>query len=141
MPEAIPVIDLRDSEHGPKARAGFLNRLRAAVHDIGFFQLTGHGVTGAAELLDLTRRLFSLPESEHAALDVLNSPHFRGYSAMGRERTRASRTSAGSWTSVPSARRGAPARESPLTSGWSAPTSGRPPCRSCGRPYWHGWTG
>ncbi len=88
MPEAIPVIDLRDSEHGPKARAGFLNRLRAAVHDIGFFQLTGHGVTGAAELLDLTRRLFSLPESEHAALDVLNSPHFRGYSAMGRERTR-----------------------------------------------------
>ncbi|MFC0599008.1 isopenicillin N synthase family dioxygenase [Streptomyces palmae] len=84
----FPVIDLRDAARGPEARAAFLDRLRRAAHDIGFFQLVGHGVTGAADLLDLSRRFFALPEEERRELDILDSPHFRGYSALGRERTR-----------------------------------------------------
>lgn len=88
MSDTFPVIDLRDSERGPEARAEFLDRLRRAVHDIGFFQLVGHGVTGAAELLDLSRAFFALPDRERSKLDILNSPHFRGYSELGRERTR-----------------------------------------------------
>ncbi|MFI9273200.1 isopenicillin N synthase family dioxygenase [Kitasatospora sp. NPDC052896] len=87
MSELFPVLDLRDAERGPQARAAFLDRLRAAVHDIGFFQLVGHGVTGADELLDLARRFFALPEPQRAALSILNSPHFRGYSEVGRELT------------------------------------------------------
>ncbi|MEW2433927.1 2-oxoglutarate and iron-dependent oxygenase domain-containing protein [Streptomyces caniferus] len=88
MPDTFPVIDLRDAERGPEARAEFLDRLRRSVHDIGFFQLVGHGVTGAAELLDLSRTFFALPDRERRKLDILNSPHFRGYSELGRERTR-----------------------------------------------------
>ncbi|MEU2788073.1 2-oxoglutarate and iron-dependent oxygenase domain-containing protein [Streptomyces sp. NPDC007100] len=88
MSETFPVIDIRDAERGPGARAAFLDRLRLAVHDIGFFQLVGHGVTGAAELMELSRRFFALPDEERRALDILNSPHFRGYSELGRERTR-----------------------------------------------------
>ncbi|URM88717.1 isopenicillin N synthase family oxygenase [Streptomyces sp. MRC013] len=82
------MIDLRDAERGPAARADFLHRLRRAVHDIGFFQLVGHRVTGAAELLELSRKFFALPDEERRALDILDSPHFRGYSELGRERTR-----------------------------------------------------
>ena len=87
MSELFPVLDLRDAERGPLARAAFLDRLRAAVHDIGFFQLVGHGVTGADELLDLARRFFALPEPQRAALSILESPYFRGYSEVGRELT------------------------------------------------------
>ncbi|GIF11366.1 isopenicillin N synthase family dioxygenase [Actinoplanes teichomyceticus] len=87
MSELFPVIDLRDAERGPQARAEFLDRLRSAVHDIGFFQLVGHGVTGGDALLELARRFFALPEPERAALSILNSPHFRGYSEIGRELT------------------------------------------------------
>ncbi|MFB6840741.1 isopenicillin N synthase family dioxygenase [Streptomyces sp. NPDC056361] len=87
MSELFPVIDLRDAERGPRARAEFLDRLRSAVHDIGFFQLVGHGVTGGDDLLEQARRFFALPEPERAALSILNSPHFRGYSEIGRELT------------------------------------------------------
>ncbi|WP_431681321.1 isopenicillin N synthase family dioxygenase [Kitasatospora sp. KL5] len=88
MSDMFPVLDLRDTERGPQARAEFLDRLRAAAHDTGFFQLVGHGVDGSAELLDLAREFFALPQKSREALDILDSPHFRGYSQLGRERTR-----------------------------------------------------
>ncbi|MER0240444.1 2-oxoglutarate and iron-dependent oxygenase domain-containing protein [Streptomyces sp. HSW2009] len=88
MSDMPPVIDLRAAERGPEARAEFLDRLRRAAHEIGFFQLVGHGVVGAAELLDLSRQFFALPDRERHELDILNSPHFRGYSRLGREHTR-----------------------------------------------------
>lgn len=141
MSDTFPVIDLRDAERGPAARADFLHRLRRAVHDIGFFQLVGHRVTGAAELLELSRKFFALPDEERRALDILDSPHFRGYSELGRERTRGYRTSGSSSTSAPSGPPPPRGRASPPTAGWSAPTSGRRACRPCGPPSWTGWTG
>ncbi|ANP53055.1 isopenicillin N synthase-like dioxygenase [Streptomyces griseochromogenes] len=88
MSITFPVLDLRDADRGPAARAAFLKELRAAVHDIGFFQLVGHGVEGADEILDLARSFFSLPDSELDELSILKSPHFRGYSEVGRELTK-----------------------------------------------------
>ncbi|MEU8870157.1 2-oxoglutarate and iron-dependent oxygenase domain-containing protein [Streptomyces javensis] len=88
MSDLFPVLDMSEAESGgPEGRAAFLDRLRAAVHDIGFFQLTGHGVTGADRLLELAQAFFALPEHELAELSILKSPHFRGYSEVGRERT------------------------------------------------------
>ncbi|GGX88154.1 isopenicillin N synthase family dioxygenase [Streptomyces hiroshimensis] len=87
MPEIFPVLDLRDAERSAQSRAAFLDALRAAVHDIGFFQLVGHGVEGADALLGLAREFFALPESERDELSILKSPYFRGYSELGRERT------------------------------------------------------
>ncbi|WAZ22441.1 isopenicillin N synthase family oxygenase [Streptomyces cinnabarinus] len=79
--QQLPIIDLT----APDLHA----RLHSAAHDVGFFQLVGHGV-GAEEterLLSAMRRFFALPEAERLALDNINSPHFRGYTRTGDERT------------------------------------------------------
>ncbi|MFD6156435.1 isopenicillin N synthase family dioxygenase [Nocardia sp. NPDC060256] len=88
MTNVLPVLDLRDADRGPSARATFLTELSAAVHDVGFFQLVGHGVDNGADILRLTREFFSRPESELAELSILGSPHLRGYSEVGRELTK-----------------------------------------------------
>jgi isopenicillin N synthase-like dioxygenase len=63
--------------------------LRCAASEIGAFLLAGHGVDEARteELLDLSCRLFTLPRAERDAIDMIHSPYFRGYSALGTERT------------------------------------------------------
>ncbi|MEU3752912.1 2-oxoglutarate and iron-dependent oxygenase domain-containing protein [Streptomyces olivoreticuli] len=87
MSDIFPVLDLRDADRSAESRADFLDTLRTAVHDIGFFQLVGHGVEGGDDLLALAREFFALPEQERAELSILKSPHFRGYSEVGREYT------------------------------------------------------
>jgi isopenicillin N synthase-like dioxygenase len=64
-------------------------RLRRVSHDVGAFLLRGHGVSvrATAELIALSRRFFALPQAERDAIDMLHSPYFRGYSAVGTERT------------------------------------------------------
>ena len=77
----LPVLDIRDS--------GFLAALRAAARDVGFFYLVGHGVPDelAAELFAASRRFFALPEAQKLAIQMANSPHFRGYTRLGDELT------------------------------------------------------
>lgn len=84
----LPVVDLSDAT-GPVRREAFRRKLHDAAHQVGFFQLVGHGIT-AAEMdgvLDLVRRFFALPQEERLALSNLNSPHFRGYTRIGHELT------------------------------------------------------
>ena len=87
---AIPLLDLRRFDAGPSERAGFLAELRAAARDVGFFYLAGHGVAPALlrELLDVARRFFALPAAQKLAIEMVNSPHFRGYNRVAWERTR-----------------------------------------------------
>ncbi len=63
--------------------------MRSAASGIGAFVLCGHGVDAGrtGELLALSGRLFSLPQAERDAIDMIHSPYFRGYSALGTERT------------------------------------------------------
>jgi len=79
----LPVVDLRD-DHGE-----LRPRLRSVAHEVGFFQLTGHGVPEAlvVRLLDAARRLFALPQADKDAVAMRNSPHFRGYTRLGGELT------------------------------------------------------
>jgi isopenicillin N synthase-like dioxygenase len=87
---AIPLLDLRRFDAGEAQRAIFLEELRTAAHDVGFFYITGHGVD-AQLLLDLvesTQRFFALPEPHKLAIEMINSPHFRGYNRVASERTR-----------------------------------------------------
>ncbi|MBE1598108.1 isopenicillin N synthase family dioxygenase [Streptomyces stelliscabiei] len=89
----LPIIDLSAADRGPEARALLHAQLHSAAHDVGFFQLVGHGV-GEDEIARLTgamREFFALPEAERLALDNVNSPHFRGYTRTGDERTGGSR--------------------------------------------------
>ncbi|HEY0815690.1 MAG TPA: 2-oxoglutarate and iron-dependent oxygenase domain-containing protein [Pseudonocardia sp.] len=86
----IPVLRLDAARAASGAFApGFLDDLRTALHEVGFFQLTDYGAAPGqiAELTDVTRRFFALPLDERLALDNRLSPHFRGYTRLGHEIT------------------------------------------------------
>ncbi|MER6068996.1 2-oxoglutarate and iron-dependent oxygenase domain-containing protein [Streptomyces sp. NPDC001817] len=91
--DQLPIIDLSAADRGPQARALLHAQLHSAAHDVGFFQLVGHGVTQAETdaLLTAMRAFFALPEADRLALDNVNSPHFRGYTRTGDERTAGAR--------------------------------------------------
>jgi isopenicillin N synthase-like dioxygenase len=81
----IPQLDLTQL-----ARASFLADLLAAAHDVGFFYITGHGIDPRLphDLMQAAQRFFSLPEADKLAIEMVNSPHFRGYNRVASERTR-----------------------------------------------------
>lgn len=85
----LPVLDLAELDRGPDAAARFRAELRAATHDVGFFYLTGTGVSPQLEarLERAARDFFALPESDKLAIENVKSPHFRGYTRVGGERT------------------------------------------------------
>src|SRR5690606_4824538 len=85
----LPVLDLSQLDKGPEAAARFRDDLRTATHDVGFFYLTGTGVTPELEdrLHRTARDFFNLPEADKLAIENVKSPHFRGYTRIGGERT------------------------------------------------------
>ncbi|WP_241911677.1 isopenicillin N synthase family dioxygenase [Telmatospirillum siberiense] len=90
---SLPFVDIsRFTAKGPE-RGEFLNAFRRILHDHGFFYLTGHGV--APQLIDDVlmgaRRFFALPDAEKLTIDMIHSPHFRGYTRPGWEYTRGER--------------------------------------------------
>lgn len=86
----LPLLDIGRLDDGPEARAAFLEALRRAAREVGFFYLTGHGVPPALEarVRDVSRRFFALPEAEKLKVQMIHSPHFRGYNRAGLELTR-----------------------------------------------------
>lgn len=85
----LPVLDLSLLDQGPDAAARFRDELRAATHDVGFFYLTGTGVSAEleADLLKAAKDFFALPEADKLSIENVTSPHFRGYTRVGGERT------------------------------------------------------
>ncbi|WDH79978.1 2-oxoglutarate and iron-dependent oxygenase domain-containing protein [Microbacterium esteraromaticum] len=85
----LPVLDLSQLDRGADAAARFRDDLRAATRDVGFFYLTGTGVPAGLEqrLHRAARAFFALPETEKLAIENVKSPHFRGYTRVGGERT------------------------------------------------------
>ncbi|KAA9152513.1 isopenicillin N synthase family oxygenase [Microbacterium lushaniae] len=85
----LPILDLSQLDQGPEAAARFRDELRAATHDVGFFYLTGTGVTPEleAKLLQAAKDFFALPDADKLAIENVQSPHFRGYTRVGGERT------------------------------------------------------
>ncbi|TBW39495.1 isopenicillin N synthase family oxygenase [Siculibacillus lacustris] len=89
----LPIVDL-SRFHGPAAeRTRFLEDLARILHDHGFFYLTGHGVDPqlVADILAISKRFFALPEADKRAVEMIHSPHFRGYNRVGLEYTRGAR--------------------------------------------------
>ncbi|MBN1240016.1 MAG: isopenicillin N synthase family oxygenase, partial [Gammaproteobacteria bacterium] len=88
----LPEIDLGGFLAAPDSPAGreLVRRLRDACHGPGFCYLTGHGVPPELDraIMAAAREFFALPEPERRALAIANSPHFRGYTMLGGERTR-----------------------------------------------------
>ena len=86
----LPTLDLAAFEAGPVERERFLGQLRRAAREVGFFYVTGHGVPADlnAETLALARKFFALPLEQKLAIQMVGSPHFRGYTRAGGEITR-----------------------------------------------------
>ncbi|MFC7401754.1 isopenicillin N synthase family dioxygenase [Citricoccus sp. GCM10030269] len=89
-PLDIPVLDLSgmraaDGSFAPE----FLERLRYAAHHVGFFQIVNYGAADGQvdELFRVTAEFFARPHEEKLRLHNQNSPHYRGYSSVGAERT------------------------------------------------------
>jgi isopenicillin N synthase-like dioxygenase len=88
--EVLPTLDLRRFDAGGPERAAFLSELRSAAGGVGFFYLIGHGLDDKLiqDALSISRRFFALPEQDKLAIEMVNSPHFRGYNRAGFEHTR-----------------------------------------------------
>ncbi|WP_166970144.1 isopenicillin N synthase family dioxygenase [Brevibacterium atlanticum] len=84
----LPILDLSLADD-PATAEDFRAELRRVTHEIGFFYLTGHGVPEAdfSRIIDTAQRFFALPEADKLAIENTNSPHFRGYTRTGGERT------------------------------------------------------
>jgi isopenicillin N synthase-like dioxygenase len=88
--DTLPTLDFRRFDAPAAERASFLADLREAARGPGFFYLVGHGIDAdlISQTLTLSRRFFSLPEADKLAIEMINSPHFRGYNRAGYEHTR-----------------------------------------------------
>ncbi len=88
--KTLPLLDLSQLDGDARRRRAFLDDLRAAARDVGFFYLRGHGVDGAlnVRLQHAARQFFALPEADKLAVQMVHSPHFRGYNRAAAELTR-----------------------------------------------------
>lgn len=86
----LPLLDLSQLDGTPEQRGDFLDALRSAARQVGFFYLTGHGIDPAllAQVQQQARAFFALPEADKLAVGMLNSAHFRGYNRAASEITR-----------------------------------------------------
>jgi isopenicillin N synthase-like dioxygenase len=87
---ALPILDLAQLDRGGADAERFRTDLREATHDVGFCYLTGHGIGDdvIAGAFAAARRFFALPDADKRAVEMLRSPHFRGYTRTGGELTR-----------------------------------------------------
>jgi len=84
---AIPEVDLAGwSAPGDRELA---DSVRSICHDVGFFQLVGHGIDPefVDRHIDHQHRFFALAEADKALIDKSLSPHFRGWERVGAELT------------------------------------------------------
>ncbi|MGW9626922.1 isopenicillin N synthase family dioxygenase [Microbacterium sp. NPDC055521] len=86
----LPILDLSQLDAGAEAAARFRADLRAATRDVGFFYLTGTGISTDLEqrLNRAARDFFALPDEDKLAIENVKSAHFRGYTRIGGERTK-----------------------------------------------------
>ncbi|MBA3987832.1 isopenicillin N synthase family dioxygenase [Aliidiomarina maris] len=85
---ALPVLDLQQLAAGGEQKQAFLTQLAEAARTVGFFYVTGHQLGQLQQaVMQQTRAFFALPEADKQRLDMVNSPHFRGYTQLQGELT------------------------------------------------------
>jgi len=87
----LPILDFSNFLQSPDSPATnkFCHDLVGTCHETGFFYLTGHGIesTQNNDIIAMARRFFALPEADRRVIAIGKSPHFRGYTILGDERT------------------------------------------------------
>ncbi|MFT4199927.1 isopenicillin N synthase family dioxygenase [Gordonia sp. (in: high G+C Gram-positive bacteria)] len=88
-PATLPVVDMSLLDGDEADRAAFRDALRTATHEVGFFYLVGHGISREVRdrLFTTAREFFALPDDAKFDVEMLKSPHFRGYTRFGGEYT------------------------------------------------------
>lgn len=105
----LPTIDLRSAAGtgaGPE-RADLLEYRAPQPTSLGFFYVAGHSILAEveADVPVAAQTFFALPETTRREIPNLNSPHFRGYTALATVSTPPEPpTCASRSTSAPSAR-------------------------------------
>lgn len=86
---ALPVLDMSLLDQGEVSAQRFRDELRDATHRVGFFYLTGHGIPAEVlrRLFTEAEGFFALPQADKLAVEMVHSPHFRGYTRTGGELT------------------------------------------------------
>ncbi|MBM6622446.1 isopenicillin N synthase family oxygenase [Micrococcaceae bacterium RIT802] len=87
---SVPVLDFSTARSADGSfNPDFIDVLRDATHNVGFFQLTDFGAAAgqAQELLDTMDAFFKLPLEDRLKLDNRTSAQFRGYTRLGKEMT------------------------------------------------------
>ncbi|KAJ6114390.1 Oxoglutarate/iron-dependent dioxygenase [Penicillium sp. IBT 16267x] len=85
---SIPILDFSQTL-SPSMKPEFLNNLREALINVGFFYLINPPVSPASRsmLIEKGLKLFELPLEKKLEIEMVNSPHFLGYSKLGAEIT------------------------------------------------------
>ena len=91
----LPTLDISDflaNPHSMEAQR-FVTDLINTCHNPGFFYLVGHGIPENMdnEILQIAQQFFSLPLEQRHQIAIGQSPHFRGYTILGDERTQGRR--------------------------------------------------
>jgi isopenicillin N synthase-like dioxygenase len=85
----IPVLDIAQllASPSPDRDGEFVQQLRDMATNVGFFYLTGHGVSAHLfdHLVEAAQRFFSLPSSEKMKVYIGLSKNHRGYVPPGEE--------------------------------------------------------
>ncbi|CUH53282.1 isopenicillin N synthase family dioxygenase [Shimia marina] len=87
---SIPVISLAPLFGGDTdAKQAVADEIRDACMQVGFFQITDHGVDMEVQAgaFAAAKRFFALPEAEKRKVSVKNSPLLRGYGGLLEENT------------------------------------------------------
>ncbi|MDV6316368.1 isopenicillin N synthase family dioxygenase [Idiomarina sp. HP20-50] len=89
MRSPIPVLSMRKLYLSATEREDFIAELGKAARDVGFFYLEDHGIslTEQVKILDMTKAFFRLDGDAKERVQMIHSPHFRGYSANYSELT------------------------------------------------------
>ncbi|CAK9438294.1 uncharacterized protein LODBEIA_P25180 [Lodderomyces beijingensis] len=87
----IPILDLNDALNS-ETKSQFLAQLRNAMINVGFLLLKNYESVGpsAQDLADIkhqSQRFFALPEDVKLKIEMINSPHFLGYTRLANEIT------------------------------------------------------
>lgn len=91
---AIPLVDLSKFTGGSaEEKAGFVEALGKAFHEIGFVGVVNHGIS--KELIDrfydAAKRFFALPEAVKRKYEIEGMAGQRGYTSFGKEHAKQSK--------------------------------------------------
>ncbi|MCU1470932.1 MAG: Iron/ascorbate-dependent oxidoreductase [Glaciihabitans sp.] len=89
MTDRLPLIDISRFRGSAAERAAFLDELRYAAHEVGFFYVVGHGVPEelTSGIFEVAQQFFALRPEQRLEIENIHSPQFRGYTSTGHEYT------------------------------------------------------